>query len=72
MFDKIAAKVNNIDTKGFVLKTKYDTDWWWLPADRSGIITHQFFLSFKDWANPYKLEKCSDLASFNIFKIMSW
>ena len=26
MYDKLFAKVNNIDTSGFVLKTKYDTD----------------------------------------------
>ena len=26
MFDKLVAKVNNIDTTGFVLKTKYSTD----------------------------------------------
>ena len=26
LYDKLAAKVNNIDTSGFVLKTKYDTD----------------------------------------------
>ena len=26
VYDKLAAKVNNIDTRGFVLKTKYDTD----------------------------------------------
>ena len=26
MYDKLAAKVNNIDTNDFVLKTKYDTD----------------------------------------------
>ena len=25
-YDKLVAKVNNIDTSGFVLKTKYDTD----------------------------------------------
>ena len=25
-YDKLAAKVDNIDTSGFVLKTKYDTD----------------------------------------------
>ena len=25
-YDKLVAKVNNIDTIGFVLKTKYDTD----------------------------------------------
>ena len=25
-YDKLVAKVNNIDTTGFVLKTKYDTD----------------------------------------------
>ena len=26
VYDKSATKVNNIDTSGFVLKTKYDTD----------------------------------------------
>ena len=26
MFDKLVTKVNNIDTSGFVLKTKYETD----------------------------------------------
>ena len=26
VFDKLVAKVHNIDTSGFVLKTKYDTD----------------------------------------------
>ena len=26
VYDKLAAKVNNIDTTDFVLKTKYDTD----------------------------------------------
>ena len=26
MYDKLVAKVNNIDISGFVLKTKYDTD----------------------------------------------
>ena len=26
MYDKLVAKVNNIDTSGLVLKTKYDTD----------------------------------------------
>ena len=26
MYDKLVTKVNNIDTTGFVLKTKYDSD----------------------------------------------
>ena len=26
IYDKLVAKVNNIDTSGFILKTKYDTD----------------------------------------------
>ena len=26
MYDKLVAKVNNIDTSEFLLKTKYDTD----------------------------------------------
>ena len=28
MYDKLVAKVKNIDTSGFVLKSKYDTDKW--------------------------------------------
>ena len=26
MYDKLVAKVDNIDTSGFIVKTKYDTD----------------------------------------------
>ena len=26
VYDKLVAKVNNIDTSGFILKTKYGTD----------------------------------------------
>ena len=26
LYDKLVAKVNNIDNNGFILKTKYDTD----------------------------------------------
>ena len=26
LYDKLVAKVNNIDNSGFILKTKYDTD----------------------------------------------
>ena len=26
VYDKLVAKVNNIDTRGFVLKTKYNAD----------------------------------------------
>ena len=26
IYDKLVAKVNNIDTRGFVLRTTYDTD----------------------------------------------
>ena len=26
MYDKLVAKVGNVDTRGFVWKTKYDTD----------------------------------------------
>ena len=28
VYDKLVAKVKNIDTSGFVLKSKYDTDKW--------------------------------------------
>ena len=37
----LVAKVNSIDTSGFVLKTKYDTDKWELEnkiSDTSGIV----------------------------------
>ena len=44
MYDKLVAKVNNIDTSGFVIKTKYDTDKSELEkkisdADNSGLAT---------------------------------
>ena len=40
-YDKLVAKVNNIDTSGFVLKTKYDTDKLELEnkiPDTSGVV----------------------------------
>ena len=41
MYDKLVAKVNNIDTSGFVLKTKYNKDKSELEneiSDTSGLI----------------------------------
>ena len=41
VYDKLAAKVNSIDTSRFVLKTKYDTDKTELESkilDTSGLI----------------------------------
>ena len=41
VYDKLVTKVNNIDTSGFVLKTKYDTDKLELEnkiADNSGLV----------------------------------
>ena len=41
MYDKLVAKVNNIDTSGFVLKTKYNKDKSELEneiSDASGLI----------------------------------
>ena len=41
VYDKLVAKVNSIDTSGFVLKTKYDTDKSELEnkiPDTSGVI----------------------------------
>ena len=29
VYDKLVEKVNDIDTSGFVLKTKYETDKWY-------------------------------------------
>ena len=44
VYDKLVAKVNNVDTSGFVIKTKYDTDKSELEkkisdADNSGLAT---------------------------------
>ena len=44
MFDILVAKVNNIDTSEFVLKTKYDTDKSKLKkkiSDASGLVKEQ-------------------------------
>ena len=44
VFDILVAKVNNIDTSGFVLKTKYDTDKSELKrkiSDASGLVKEQ-------------------------------
>ena len=41
LYDKLVAKVNSIDTSGFVLKTKYDTGKWELEnkiSDTSGLV----------------------------------
>ena len=41
VYDKLVTKVNNIDTSGFVLKTKYDTDksdWEKKIPDTSGLV----------------------------------
>ena len=43
-YDKLVAKVNNIDTSWFVLKTKYNTDKSELEnkiPDRSGLVKKQ-------------------------------
>ena len=47
MYDKLVAKVNNIDTSGFVLKTDYDTDKSDLKRkipDTSGLVKKQFIM----------------------------
>ena len=44
MYDKLAAKVNNINTSGFVLKTNYDADKKELEnkiPDTSGLVKKQ-------------------------------
>ena len=38
MYDKLVAKVNNIDTSGFVLKTKYGADKLKLNLDTSNFV----------------------------------
>ena len=37
VYDELVAKVNAIDTTGFVLKTKYDTDKWGLEKKISNV-----------------------------------
>ena len=47
MYDKSVAKVNNIDTNGFVLKTNYDTDKSELEneiPDTSGLVKKQIIV----------------------------
>ena len=54
MYDKLVAKVNNIDTSGFVLKIKYDIDKSDLEkkisdedkkiSDTNGLITKQIIM----------------------------
>ena len=41
MYDKLVAKVDSIDTSGFVLKTKYDTD---KTELENKILLHNFFI----------------------------
>ena len=41
LYDKLVVKINSVDTSGFVLKTKYDTDKWELEnkiSDTSGLV----------------------------------
>ena len=48
MSDKLVAKVNNIDTSGFVLKTKYDADKSDLEkkiSDIRGLVKKQIIMS---------------------------
>ena len=47
VYDKLVAKVNSIDTRGFVLKTKYETDKSELEnkiPDTSGLIKKQIMM----------------------------
>ena len=46
VYDKLVAKVNNIGTSGFVLKTKYDTDKTELEnktPDTSGLVKKAYY-----------------------------
>ena len=47
MYDKLVTKVNNVDTTGFVLKTKYDTDKSELEkniSDTSNLVKNQIII----------------------------
>ena len=46
VYDKFVSKVNSVDTSGFVLKTKYDTDKSELEnkiADASGLVKKTYY-----------------------------
>ena len=45
MYDKLVAKVNNIDTSGFVLNIKYDTDKSDLETENSDAEKRMLYIS---------------------------
>ena len=59
LFDKLVAKVNSIDTGGFALKTKYDTDKTELQNkfhDTSGLVKKQStMLKLLKWKMKYQV-----------------
>ena len=72
VYNKLAAKVNNIDTSGFILKTKYDTDKSDLEReisdankkipDTSGLVKKQYY-SAKTTETECKIPSISGLAT---------
>ena len=65
VYDKLVAKVNNMDTSGFVLKTKYDTDKSDLQKkirDTSGLVKKTYY-NAKIAEIESKVPSISDLAT---------
>ena len=70
VYDKLVAKVNNIDTSGFVLKTKYDIDKSELEnkiPDTSGLIKKTDY-NTKITETEVKFPDISNLANKNSIK----
>ena len=63
VYDQLFAKVNNIDTSGFVLKTKYDTDTYELENKLPNVIG--FFKKAKLTELENKIRDVSNLATKN-------
>ena len=70
VYDKLVVKVNNIDTSGFVLKTKYDTDKSELEnkiSDTSGLVKKSDY-NAKVSEIESKIPNISSLAKKNSIK----
>ena len=64
VYDKLVAKVNNIDTSGFVLKTKYQTDKSELENKIPGAIDLVKKTKLTEWEN--KIPEVSGLATKSV------
>ena len=57
VYDKLVANVNSIDTSGFVLKTKHDTDKKELKNNIAKFVLSEYVLKADYVVDKFKLEK---------------